>query len=78
MPPADDAQKIAMLAADAILGTLNLGFSDGLKLKGLYARYTADPGLRDRTVAALADELCARAPALAGKLCDAIAAKVGR
>lgn len=73
-----DAKKVATLAADAILGTLRLGISDGLKLSGLYKRYSEDPALRSLAVEALAAELCERSPILAGALCDAIAAKVGK
>jgi len=75
---ATDAQTIASLAADALLGTLKLSVGDAIKLSGLYKRYASNPDLRSLAVEALAQELCERSPLTAGALCDAIAHKVGK
>jgi len=73
-----DAKKVATLAADALLGSLKLGISDGLALSGLYKRYASNPGLVTDAVDILAQELCERSPLIAGTLCDAIAKRIGR
>lgn len=73
-----DAKMIAALAADAVLGTLKIGFSDGMKLSGLYKRYAASPSMVNEAVDHLAQELCERSPLTAGLLCDAISKRIGK
>ena len=73
-----DAKTIATLASDALLGTLKIGISDGIKLSGLYKRYASAPFLVNEAVDHMAQELCERSPLVAGLLCDAISKRIGK
>lgn len=75
---ASDAERIASLAADALLGTLTMSVGEGWALRDVFKRYGANPAQRAVALDALARELTTRAPDVAAKLCDALAAHVGR
>lgn len=77
-PASTDTERIAGLAADALLGSLSLSVGEGFALREVFKRYGANPAQRAVALDALARELSSRAPDVAAKLCDALAAQVGR
>ena len=74
----NDADTIARIAVDTILGNHKFSAFDALKLKGVYDRFCKNPELKAEVVHKLAERLVESAPDLASKLCDALASRVGR
>lgn len=76
-PKVQPAQVVGTLAADALAGTLTMDLAKGYQLVSVFAAFNAQPATDD-AVRAFVDALVASDPILAGKLVDALAAKVGR
>ena len=69
---------IAHLAVAALLGEAKLGLSDVPRLKSAGRLLFDSSSARDEAVAAFAERLADVSPVLAMRLCDALAARVGK
>ncbi len=76
--PSQDAETIASVAVDGLLGVASVGIVEGIKLRAAYARVMADPAAKVLAVERFAELLTKRNAAVATQLCDSLAAKVGR
>lgn len=79
-PVTDPTHEVAAFIVRTILGTVDTGLSSGLAFTKAYAAHQnlTQPGARAALIAEVADMLAAEDPATAGRLVDALAAKVGR
>lgn len=79
-PATDPTHDVAVFIVRTLLGTVDTGLSSGLAFTKAYAAHQnlTQPGSRIGLINEVADMLAAEDPALAGKLVDALAAKVGR
>lgn len=79
-PANDPTHDVAAFVVRTLLGTVDTGLSSGLAFTKAYAAHQnkTQPGARLLLVSEIADMLAAEDPSLAGRLVDALAAKVGR
>lgn len=77
-PTQTPAHAVAALAAEALLGTLQMDVSKGYALAKVFGKYKADVTAQADAVVDFANQLAAENPGLAARLVDALAEKVGR
>lgn len=76
-PVVTAAASVGGLAADALMGSLTMDFSTGYALVKTFAAYNANPN-KDDALSVFCDTLMKHDPMLAGRLVDALAARIGR
>lgn len=71
-------QVVGHLAADALLGHLTMDVSTGYGLVATFKKYNGDTAEQAQALNAFADHLVAVHPAVAARLVDLLAERVGR
>lgn len=71
-------QVVGHLAADALLGQLTMDLGTGMTLVTTFKQYNSDTAEQAQALSAFADHLVAVHPAVAARLVDLLAERVGR